>query len=47
MDGKEANYDAVLFNATGLKADYHQLEIVNISKNDSSRPILDISHVSG
>ena len=45
-DGQLTNYDAVLFQKTSMKAQLHQLELINTSK-DPERPILDISHVSG
>ncbi len=45
VDGTDEDFDAVLFNATGLPAGPHQLRITNAS-NDVKRPVFDIDHVS-
>ncbi|KAJ3552559.1 hypothetical protein NM688_g4091 [Phlebia brevispora] len=43
-DGDTENFNAVLFNATDLDVDYHQLELINTSA-DSQNSVLDISHI--
>ncbi|RDX50704.1 hypothetical protein OH76DRAFT_1348340 [Lentinus brumalis] len=44
VDGTDEDFDAVLFNATGLPAGPHQLRITNAS-NDVKRPVFDIDHL--
>ena len=43
--GDTEDYNAVLFNSTELTEDYHQVELINIGDELTTRNVLDISHV--
>ena len=44
LEGDQEDYNAVLFNATDLSVNFHQVELINMG-DDAHRGVLDLSHV--